>query len=113
MSHDFVTDNKYFPNGDTPFADQFGASPANRRGRDRARAGCQKSLAGEIIVVSVRGDTTYATMEGNISLGMQARGFKLSNRRRRAVMSPTSANAIFRPSPEERRLQRPTSAVEE
>ena len=38
------------------------------------KLGIEQAQAGDVIVVSAQGDTTYAMIGGNIALGMQARG---------------------------------------
>jgi regulator of RNase E activity RraA len=45
-------------------------------GINMIKLGIQQALPGDVLVVSVQGDTTYAMMGGNISLGMQARGVR-------------------------------------
>jgi len=45
-------------------------------GINMVKLGIQQARAGDVLVVSVQGDTTYAMMGGNISLGMQARGVR-------------------------------------
>jgi len=45
-------------------------------GINMVKVGIQQARAGDVLVVSVQGDTTYAMMGGNISLGMQARGLR-------------------------------------
>jgi regulator of RNase E activity RraA len=45
-------------------------------GINMVKMGIQQAVAGDILVVSVQGDTTYAMLGGNISLGMKARGIK-------------------------------------
>lgn len=45
-------------------------------GINMVKMGIQQCKPGDILVVSAQGDTTYAMLGGNISLGMQARGVK-------------------------------------
>jgi 4-hydroxy-4-methyl-2-oxoglutarate aldolase len=45
-------------------------------GINMVKLGIQQARSGDVMVVSAHGDTTYALMGGNISLGMQARGLK-------------------------------------
>ena len=45
-------------------------------GINMVKMGIQQARAGDIVVVSAQGDSTYAMLGGNISLGMQARGIK-------------------------------------
>jgi regulator of RNase E activity RraA len=45
-------------------------------GINMVKLGIQQARAGDVVVVSVQGEMTYAMMGGNISLGMQARGIK-------------------------------------
>jgi 4-hydroxy-4-methyl-2-oxoglutarate aldolase len=43
-------------------------------GINMIKLGIEQAQAGDVLVVSAQGETTYAMMGGNISLGMQARG---------------------------------------
>jgi regulator of RNase E activity RraA len=43
-------------------------------GINMVKLGIEQARPGDVLVVSVQGDTTYAMMGGNISMGMQARG---------------------------------------
>lgn len=45
-------------------------------GINMVKMGIQQTKSGDILVVSAQGETTYAMLGGNISLGMQARGVK-------------------------------------
>jgi regulator of RNase E activity RraA len=45
-------------------------------GINMVKMGIQQARAGDVVVVSAQGDTTYAMLGGNMSLGMQARGIK-------------------------------------
>lgn len=43
-------------------------------GINMVKLGIEQARAGDVLVVSVQGDTTYAMIGGNIALGMQSRG---------------------------------------
>lgn len=45
-------------------------------GINMVKMGIQQARQGDVVVVSAQGDTTYAMMGGNISLGMQSRGIR-------------------------------------
>lgn len=45
-------------------------------GISMVKMGIHQSRQGDVLVVSAQGDTTYAMVGGNISLGMQARGVR-------------------------------------
>jgi 4-hydroxy-4-methyl-2-oxoglutarate aldolase len=45
-------------------------------GINMVKLGIEQARSGDVMVVSAQGDTTYALMGGNISLGMQARGIR-------------------------------------
>ena len=40
------------------------------------KLGIEQAQSGDVLVVSVQGDTTYAMIGGNMALGMQARGLR-------------------------------------